>query len=177
MPEPCFVGNQDQYVQKHNPLIYFDSIRKNPERCQKGIVPLTQLQADLEAGTLPNFAFVMPDMCNSGHDCSRTVADAWVKATVDQLQASPALGQNSLIAIVYDEASDKSKESCCGLDKKAGGQIAAVLISPLATPGFADGTELSHYSLLKTILRAWDLPDLGHTADAQTAAITEPWKK
>jgi hypothetical protein len=176
LPSPCYVGDRDPYVQKHNPLVYFDSIRQNPERCQKGIVPLPQLQTDLAANALPNFAFVMPNLCNSGHDCSRTVADDWVKTTVEQLQASPALGKKYLIAIVYDEASDSDTASCCGLGGEGGGHIAAVLISPLAKPGFTDDTQYSHYSLLKTILRAWNLPDLGKTADPQTAVIRAPWK-
>ena len=43
----------------------------------------------------------------------------------------------------------------------AGGQVAGVLISPTAIPGFNDTTAYSHYSLLKTILTAWNLPNLG----------------
>jgi hypothetical protein len=40
---------------------------------------------------------------------------------------------------------------------------------------FKDDTPLSHYSLLKTILNAWGLPDLGFTAQSATQAITAPW--
>jgi hypothetical protein len=51
--------------------------------------------------------------------------------------------------------------------------VAVVLVSPSATGGFNDNTPYSHYSLLKTILTAWNLPALGNTAQAQ--AITSPW--
>ena len=31
---------------------------------------LTQFQADLDAGTLPDFAWIGPNLCHSAHDCS-----------------------------------------------------------------------------------------------------------
>ena len=63
MPSPCFVGDADPYAQKHDPFIYFDSIRLNPARCNKSIVPLTQLDSDLASNQLPNFSFIMPKSC------------------------------------------------------------------------------------------------------------------
>lgn len=175
MPSPCYIGNSGDYAQKHNPLIYFDSIRLNPTRCQRSIVPIAQLDSDLTANQLPNFSFIMPNLCNSGHDCSLDVADKWVNAMVTKLQDSTALGQKSLIIITFDEGNSKSTASCCGMSAKAGGRIATVLISPLAKPGFTDGTPISHYGLLKTILLSWNLPDLGNTKNTDTQAITQPW--
>jgi hypothetical protein len=175
MPAPCFIGDSGTYAQKHNPFIYFDSVRLDTARCDRSIVPLTQLDADLAANQLPNFSFIMPDMCHSGHDCKSDVADAWVNSIVSKLQASPALGQNSLIAITFDEAGKDSTSSCCGMGNHAGGQIATILISPLARPGFQDNTAYSHYSLLKLILSAWGLPDLKHSATAPQ--ILAPWEK
>ena len=156
MPAACTVGDAGNYAQKHDPFIYFDSIRLDPTRCDKSVVPLTQLSSDLAANAFPNFAFIMPNLCNSGHDCSSDVVDAWVKQMVTQLQASSALGTNSLIAITYDEGNKDSVGSCCGMGAQAGGKVATILISPEARPGFADPTAYSHYSLLKTILTAWN---------------------
>jgi phosphatidylinositol-3-phosphatase len=175
MPSPCFLGDTKLYVQKHNPLLYFDSVRLNPTICNNSIVPLTQLDSDLAANQLPDFSFVMPNMCNSGHECSLDKSDAWIHAMVSKLQASPALGSNSLIIIVYDEAEKDNKGTCCGVGTKGGGRVAALLISPLAKPGFTDETAYSHYSMLKTILSAWNLPDLGMTADPATLPILAPW--
>ena len=175
MPSPCFIGDANPYMQKHNPLIYFDSIRLNATRCNRSIVPLTALDGDLRTRQLPDFSFIMPNMCNSGHDCTPTTADSWVNEMVTKLQDSPAFGKNSLIIITFDEADKDSTESCCGLGDRAGGHIATVLISPLGKSGFEDGTTYSHYSLLKTILNAWRLPSLGHTQDILTAAIESPW--
>ena len=175
MPTPCFVGNLASYAQKHNPFIYFDSIRQNAARCNRSILPLTSLDGDLTKNSLPNFAYIMPDLCNSGYDCSAGVADKWVSDMVAKLQDSPALGNNSLIIVAFDEADSTDTSSCCGLPTPAGGQVPVVLISPSALPGVTDNTPYSHFSLLKTILTAWNLPLLGATIYASTQAITAPW--
>ncbi len=174
MPSPCFLGDANPYAQKHNPFLYFNSIRLNATRCDNSIVSLTQLDSDLAANQLPNFSFIMPNLCNSGHDCDAATADKWMGVMVAKLQASTALGQNSLIIITFDEASTKDTSSCCGLGK-GGGKVATILISPLARPGFTDDTAYSHYSMLKTILKAWNLPDLGKTDRATIQPIELPW--
>ena len=176
MPEPCFIGSRGDYAQKHNPFIYFDSIRLDETRCQAHVVGLEQLDSDLTANQLPNFVFITPGLCHSGHDCDRTETDAWLGALVDRLQASPALGENSLIAITFDEASGDDLSACCGLPEPGGGRIATVLISPRVRQGFTDSMPYSHYSLLKTIAAAWGLPALGPAADPQTAAILAPFE-
>jgi hypothetical protein len=176
MPSACFLGDADPYVQKHNPLIYFDSVRTNSTRCQSSVVPLTELDNDLATNQLPNFSFIMPNLCNSGHDCPLDTADHWLKGTISKLQASPALGKNYLIIITFDESKEKDKSSCCGMGSSAGGQVATVLISPLAKPGFKDATPVSHYGLLKTILQAWNLPNLGNTQQADIQPILAPWQ-
>ena len=174
MPSPCYVGDAKPYYQKHDPFIYFNSIRLNAARCDRSVVPLTTLDSDLANNQLPNFAFIMPNYCDSGHSCPASTADQWVSNMVSKLQASPALGHKYLIIITFDEGSDSSHASCCGLPR-GGGQVATVLISPLARPGFQDNTPYSHYSLLKTILAAWKLPGLGETGPSSTQAITAPW--
>lgn len=175
MPEPCFIGSRGDYVQKHNPFIYFDSIRQDTERCRARVVPFEALAEDLAAGQLPAFSFITPGLCHSGHDCSMAEMDAWLGQTVDMLRYSPALSQNSLIVVTFDEATGDDSSGCCGLPTQAGGRIATLLISPLARRGFEDSIPYSHYSLLKTIAEAWQLPLLGMAADARTEAIVAPW--
>lgn len=175
LPSPCFVGNSGNYVQKHNPFIYFDAIRTHPERCNQSVVSLKTLDADLASKQLPNFAFIMPNMCNSAHDCSLDVADRWLEQMLNTLQSSPALGQNYLIYVAFEEGSTDNA-SCCGLPESAGGRVAAVLISPQAKSGFQEDTPFSHYGFLKTVLISWKLPPLGFAASPETQAITAPWK-
>ncbi len=174
LPSPCYVGNFNQYAQKHDPFIYFDPIRNDPARCQRSVVPLTQLDTDLANNDLPNFAFIVPNECNDAHNCGLDVADKWLGTHVGKITSSPAFDQNSLLVVTFDEG--QGNHSCCGLGEEAGGQVATLLISPLVKPGAQDNTPYSHYSLLKTIEAAWGLQDLGHSGDPQTALITGVWK-
>jgi hypothetical protein len=174
MPSPCFSGDQGQYAQKHNPFVYFDLIRKDTTRCESHIVPASELDADLKSGKLPNFAFISPNLCNDAHNCDLSITDQWLGTTIDQIQSSSAYDQTTLIAVIFDEGD--SNASCCGLGAKAGGHVAALLISKAVKQGFQDTTPYSHYSLLKTIEAAWGLPELGHAADPETKLILAPWK-
>ncbi len=176
LPSPCFVGSSGQYVQKHDPFMYFDPVRSNSLSCKNSIVSLKQLDTDLAANQLPNLAFIMPNLCNSAHNCALSVADQWLSQLMQKLQGSPALGKNYLIAITFDESSFGDNSSCCGLPASAGGHITTILISPQAKSGYEDSMPLSHYSLLKTIMLSWKLPELGYTALSSTQPITAPWK-
>ncbi len=173
MPAPCFKQDTLRYFQKHNPFIYFDNIRLDQARCDSSVVPLTELEKDLENGELPNFIFITPDICNDAHDCGLEVADAWLQPWVDKLMAYPDFTRDGLIVLTWDEG--QGDHSCCGL-QTGGGRIATVLISPLVRNGFEDDTSYTHYSLLRMISESWSLPLLGHAADAETNLITAPWK-
>ena len=175
MPAPCFIGDTKTYVQKHDPFIYFDPIRLDTARCQRSIVPLTQMDADLASGSFPNFAFVTPNICNDAHDCGIEIADTWLKTFMNKMvTVMDAAGSSYLIVVTWDEG--QGKLSCCGLPELAGGRIATILVSPQVKRGFQDDTPYTHYSLLKTIAEAWKLPYLGHAADDSNALITVPWK-
>ncbi len=179
MLHPCGLGSQDEseYVQKHNPFVYFDPIRLDKARCERSVVPLHQLQRDIKAGTLPNFIFITPNMCHNGHDCKAIVADAWLLELLNQL--IPALQKESpnyLIVLNWDEG-PQDHTSCCGLPQATGGgRVANVLISPLVKKHFRDSTPYTHYSLLKTISKSWHLPYLGYAGQDDTPMILAPWK-
>ncbi len=179
MPSPCYIGDAKPYYQKHNPFIYFDSIRLNATRCDRSVVPLTALDSDLAANQLPNFSLIMPNYCNSGHSCPAPTADDWAFNMVNKLEASPALGKKSLIVITFDEGAENSDATVGGGNggnaSNGGGHVATILISPMAKSSFEDPTLYSHYSLLKTILMAWKLPELGEAGPASTRPILAPW--
>jgi hypothetical protein len=160
MPSPCYSGDAGKlYRQKHNPFIYFDSIRTNPERCGK-IVPFTQFADDLQANALPNFVWITPNMCNAAHDCGIDSADSWLKQWVPAILASPAWQDGGALFVTFDEG--ESDAGCCS--NASGGRIATLVISPLGRPGFTSDIPYTHYSLLRTIERAWGLPPLGNAA-------------
>ncbi len=175
MPSPCFVGDQGEYAQKHDPFIYFDPIRLDTARCERSVVPLSTLAKDIATASLPNFMFITPNLCNDAHDCKTDTADAWLTGQLAIL--TPALeltGKPYLIVIMFEEG--QGNHTCCGLPEPGGGRVAVVLDSPQVKNGFEDSTPYTHYSLLKTISAAWGLPYLGHAADASNVLITAPWK-
>lgn len=176
LPKPGFTGPRSgRYAQKHNPFVYFDAVRLDSDRCRRSVVPLDRLAADLAQGRLPDYSFIMPDLCNSGHDCGLEVTDAWLRRVVNSILNSPGFDRTSLIVLTFDEGT--TDRSCCGSPPLAsGGRIATVLISPLVKPGFQDETPYSHYSLLKTIAAAWGLKELGHAADPSVNLISLPFQ-
>jgi len=169
MPRPCFVGDAgDLYRQKHNPFIYFDTIRTNPARCAK-IVPFTQFTTDLQANALPDFVWITPNMCNDMHDCPLGTGDAWLKTWVPAILNSPAWQDNGALFITFDEG--KGDGGCC--QNAVGGRIATLVISPLGRPGFQSDTPYTHYSLLHTIETAWALPPLGQARCTCAATLAD----
>lgn len=160
MPSPCFVGDAAPlYRQKHNPFIYYDSIRTNPARCMK-IVPFSVFADDLKANTLPDFSWITPNMCNDGHNCSMGDVDSWLKIWVPAILSSPEWQDQGVLFITFDEGDAADDAGCCQYAR--GGQVATLVISPLSKPGFRSTVSYTHYSLLRTIESAWQLPLLGH---------------
>jgi phosphatidylinositol-3-phosphatase len=149
MPSPCFVGSSGLYAQKHNPFIYFDPIRLDPTRCAR-IVPYEQLATDFASpSTAPSFAFVTPNLCNDGHDCTLSTADAWVSHEVPSLMASPAFADSrSLLVITFDEGEGGSD------------RVATILAGDGVKSGFQSAATYDHYSLLRTIESLWSLAPL-----------------
>lgn len=176
MPSPCFAGSDwGKYAMKHNPFVYFRPIRLDATRCARSDVPLLQLYADLAHGSLPDYAFITPNLCNDAHDCDLDTADGWLKALM--LVLLPALEadqQPFLVIVTWDEG--QGDHGCCGLPAQAGGRVATILVSTQVQSGFEDATAYTHYSLLKTIEAAWGMPYLGHAADDLNVLITAPWK-
>jgi phospholipase C len=161
MPSPCFTeSSSGKYAQRHNPFIYYDDIRTNPDRCNK-IVPFTDFSLDLQTNTLPDYVWITPNLCHDGHDCSIAASDIWLQTLVPQILASDAWKQNGVLFITYDEGSTND-----GFGNTQGGHIATLVISPLSKPGYQSATQYSHYSLLYTIEAAWGLLPLKNDADA-----------
>jgi hypothetical protein len=161
LPSRGFLGaGSGRYAKKHNPLAYFRSITANAARRAR-IVPLGELGSDLRAGRLPDFAFVVPDLCNSMHDCSVRVGDTWLRRTV-----TPLLGlRNSVVFVLFDEGAT---------NVRGGGHTAALALGTAVRRGVRYGAVTGHYAVLRTIEDAWRLPRLGQSAKARP--ITGIWK-
>src|SRR5437588_1617219 len=104
----------DQYAARHNPFVYFGSIVDTPA-CIHNDVPLDQLPADVRsASTTANYSFIVPNLCNDGHDLKcvdgrqggLAAADAFLRTWVPRILSSPAYRQSGLLVIMADEAEE-----------------------------------------------------------------------
>jgi phosphatidylinositol-3-phosphatase len=126
--------------------------------CDTHILSFRPLPDDLaRARTPPAFSFIVPNLCDDGHDapCVTSApgglaqADAFLSRWVPKIMAAPAYRNGGLIVVAFDEGSDAA--ACCGetfglspdhpnvLDPgkygPGGGRVGAVLLSPLIRPG------------------------------------------
>jgi len=62
MPDNCQLSNDSPYLVRHNPPAYFTPIRS---ACGQQDVPYSELQARLNAGSLPTLTVVVPDQSGS----------------------------------------------------------------------------------------------------------------
>jgi phospholipase C len=106
----CNLGASGRYAVKHNPAAYYvgDSDRA---ACEADDIPLGSvasgaLRRDLDADTLPTFAFVTPNLCNDTHDCSVRTGDRWLQQWLPVLVASNSYAAGrTAIFVVWDEDS------------------------------------------------------------------------
>ena len=177
------LGNQ--YAARHNPFIYFQSLLDSGG-CLTRDVDLAQLQSDLaNAATTPNYVFIVPNLCEDGHDepCidgrpgGLVSADQFLQNWVPRILGSPAWAEGSLLIIAFDEADSGDASACCnempGLNTinpggpipgPGGGRTGAVLISRFIQPGSINDTPYNHYALLRSIEDLFALPYLGFAA-------------
>lgn len=163
LPRPGFTGAASgRYAKKHNPLLYFRSVAGNAARRRAGIVPFTELARDLREELLPEFSLVVPDMCNSMHDCPLAVGDRWLRKLVPRLAKLP----NTAVFIVFDEGTTRAR---------GGGHVPAIALGSAVLPRSRYTAVANHYGLLRTIEEAWGLPLLGRSA--RTPPITGIWRE
>jgi hypothetical protein len=171
MPAACFDYTVNPYAKRHNPFIYFESVRSDEGRCLSRVVPFDQFVIDMSQDSLPDFVWITPDICNSAHDCPLATADKWLGSLVDTIRSSNAYQSDSLIIITWDEGS--SNAGCCDLAK--GGRVATILLSPMIQPGVQDDTPYTHYSLLAMLEKGWGLDLLGLAGDPRTTPVNGVW--
>ena len=182
------------YAAKHSGFINFVSVQHDPHRAEH-MVDFHQLDADLAANKLPNFALVVPNQCNEMHGlhgdnlpagCDGADVPALIRRgdqvvgdLVKRIQATSQWGsaENVAIVITFDEGSGKTREGCCAVTPDApsnfgGGHIPTIVITNHGPRGVRDDTPYNHYSLLRTVEDAFGISEhLGHAADTDKGVI------
>lgn len=134
MPENCALedGGSD-YAVKHNPWAYFPDERGD---CEKYDVPLDHLDEAIDAGTLPNVAMVIPNLCNDAHDCPLDTADSWLEDRMSSVLSGPDWKAGRLAVVVTGDEDDHSQ----------GNRVLTVVVHP-SQQGNVVTSPLTHYSL------------------------------
>jgi hypothetical protein len=157
IPEPGYTGaSAGRYAKKHDPFLYFRDVVDSPARLRR-VVPFTELAGDVAHRRLPDFALVVPDLCDDMHDCSVSTGDRWLRAHVVPLLHSPALA-GGVVFVVFDEGTS---------DEGGGGHVDALALGPLVRPGSVFAGATNHDGLLRTVEDAWGLPHLGYSGRAR----------
>lgn len=172
------ISSVGDYARKHNPFVSYADIQKNPARMAR-IVDFSQFASDLANNTVPDFAWITPDLCHDMHGrrsllrpndlCANKHAllssgDAFLRATVDEIMHSRAWTGNSVIFITWDESVANDTSGCCATNP-GGGHILTLAISRQAQSPLSSNVPYNHYSLLATIEQNWNLGCLGATCD------------
>ena len=145
-----------KYSRYHNILTLVSDVKYDPVQ-QQNVVPFTQFATDLAAGALPNYAMIVPNLCDDAHDCPLATADAWLETNIAPLIESAAFQRDGLLIILFDES---------GRDKtNGGGRIAWVAVSGKGKRAYQSTTLYQHQSTLRLSLNA-----LGVTAFPNRAA-------
>jgi phospholipase C len=151
-PNPT-VATQDPYEKHHNPFAYFTDIVDQPATWSH-LVDFSQLAADEQADTLPQFGFIIPNAYHSGHSQDPNSglgedqeADAWLQQNVPALMQTPGFQQSGLLIITWDEGNGSDR-------RHAGGKIATLLLGPQVRPGFVSATYYRHPSVLRLMVQA-----------------------
>jgi phosphoesterase family protein len=132
-PNPGSANATDQYVPKHFPFVWFDSILNSGD-CNSAHIanlfdPGNGLYQDLQsAATTPAFSWITPDNCSDAHDAvchgnnlsggfsnpttanppvnftgGLYAADLFLEHVIPEIEASPAFKAGGLIDITFDE--------------------------------------------------------------------------
>jgi phosphatidylinositol-3-phosphatase len=170
LPSVGYTGDDTgRYAVRHNPLAYFTDVQNDAKQVQN-LVPFSQLAADLNTGNLPDYSFIVPNLCNDAHDCPLSTADTWLKTNIDTLIHSPQFQIDGLLIILFDEANTLDLTS-------GGGHVAAVMVSPLAKRGYKSIAFYQHQSVLRLTLEGLGvtkLPGEAATAPAMWEFFSTP---
>ena len=149
------------YVAKHNGMVNFANMQ-TPTEFGK-MFPLPQLSADLAAGTVPNFSYIIPNECNDMHGAPPWCVDSDNTGTVQQsfliAQGDKFVGNvvneitsssmwqtgNNAIVVTFDEGN------------RATSQILTIVITSHGPRGVTDKTSFNHFSLLASIQQTFGL--------------------
>src|ERR1017187_5569986 len=182
------------YAVKHNPFVYFRSVQEgeNPHSSLKNSVDFEGargLFADLGAGTVPNYSFIVPNQCNDQHGRGKAGSfcnfdpnddgsqaglnpaliyqgDVTVQRIVTAIKRSPVWkeGRNAIV-LTWDE-NDYSLAPNIN-------QVVLIVDTNYGVHGAQSGQRYTSFSLLKTLEAGFGLPCLNHACDQGSKVMSD----
>jgi phosphatidylinositol-3-phosphatase len=138
-------GNSGTYVKRHNPFAYFSDVANSSQKYN--IVSFTHFGSDVANHRLPDYSFIVPNICDDGHNCSLATVDAWLKSKLGPLIASSDFQKSGLLVITFDESF--TTDAAHG-----GGRVATVIVGPKVKRGYKSPYFYQHQNVLKLTMKA-----------------------
>jgi hypothetical protein len=181
------------YAAKHNPFVYFRDVQEgtNPRNSLKNVVGFDTLYQDLGSGDVPDFSFIVPNQCNDQHgrgnagpfcnfdeDDNGTQTglnealilqgDVTVQRVVTAIKNSDAWhrGKNAIV-VVWDENDYTATPN----------QVLLIVDTNYGDHGVKSSQFYTHFSLLRSIESAFDLPCLNHACDNGVNVMSDLFAK
>lgn len=171
MPTNCALTDTSLYAARHNPAVYYTGIRSS---CASWDVPMGTttsgaFQQALQAGTLPAFSFITPNLCDDTHNCATKTGDSWLQTWLPVItRSSSYTAGDTAVFVTWDEGENGSSNACATNTTDVGCHVATLVLTPYTKPGTKSALLYNHYSLLRTAETLLALPHLGHAADSST---------
>jgi hypothetical protein len=168
MPSNCYGSNGSSssgYLVRHNPPVYYSALGSAGDgSCAQRDLPLSKLSTDLQGGTVPDFAMVIPNKWNDMHT-DRNLApcqlgsatqneicqgDRWMSSWLPQL-ISDGGRNDTTVLVTFDEGST---------NQGGAGHVLLLEIGPTTCTGCRDNSPSNHYGLSNAIEHWLSLPPL-----------------
>ena len=197
-PPPDSIGGSSAllklYAAKHNPFVYFKSVQEghDPHNSLANVVGFegrSGLYDDLASGLVPALSLIVPIQCNDQHgrgnggsqcafdpvtDGSQAglnpaliyVGDLTLRTLVAAIHRSPAWSRGrSAIVVVWDENDYSFVPNL--------NQVLAIVDTNFGPHGVKSNKYYTHFSLLRTLEGAFNLPCLNHACDASSQVMSD----
>lgn len=182
------------YAAKHNPFVYFRSVQEgeNHRATLKNVVGFEGkggLFEDLGAGRVPAFSFIVPNQCNDQHGRGNAgpqcdfdpatngtqnglnpaliyIGDLTLRNIVHAIHSSRVWKEGrDAIVVVWDENDYSFSPNT--------NQVLAMVETNYGPHGRTSDRFYTHFSLLKTLEGAFDLPCLNHACDESVKVMCD----
>jgi len=191
-------GSSSDHIPGPDPFLFYRDVYYNATRCSnivtanpshQGYLGLpTRLLSDLnEADGTPNFMWLSPNLCDSGHNACNSTSltgscrilakcisqgNEYLSLLVPQILESRTFEtKDAALFITWDEGSGGT---CPGVGRTYPtciDRVPAIVAGPNVKQNYVSNVGYTHYSFVKTLEVAWNLPSLGRL-DAAAIPMT-----